>query len=58
MKADLRAISRPLRESVLERFTMDGENPFSPTFPVNPKYFVNRTNVIDSLKRAFQRSVK
>lgn len=37
---------------------MNRENPFSPTFPVNPKYFVNRTDVIDSLKRAFGRSIK
>jgi len=34
------------------------ENPFSPTFPVNPRYFVNRTEVIESFKKAFERSRK
>jgi hypothetical protein len=34
------------------------ENPFSPAFPVNPKYFVNRTEIIDSFRRAFDRSTR
>jgi len=37
---------------------MSKENPFSPAFPVNPKYFVNRIEIIDSFKRAFDRSTK
>lgn len=34
------------------------ENPFSPTFPVNPKYFVNREHIISSFRRSFERSTK
>ena len=34
------------------------ENPFSPTFPVNPRYFVNREHIISSFRRSFDRSTK
>ncbi|MFQ6136448.1 MAG: hypothetical protein ACE5PM_04635 [Candidatus Hydrothermarchaeales archaeon] len=37
---------------------MRRENPFSPSFPVNPRYFVNREEVVDSFKKAFDRSTK
>lgn len=37
---------------------MLSKNPFSPTFPVNPEYFVNRVEVIDSFRTAVGRSVK
>lgn len=33
-------------------------NPFSPSFPVNPKYFVNRKEAIKSFETAIQRSFK
>lgn len=31
-------------------------NPFSPTFPVNPRYFVNREDIISSFEKGFARS--
>lgn len=37
---------------------MGRENPFSPSFPVNPRYFINREEVVDSFKKAFDRSTK
>ncbi|MEW6528840.1 MAG: ATP-binding protein [Candidatus Micrarchaeota archaeon] len=37
---------------------MEIKNPFSPSFPVNPEYFVNRTEVINSFRIAVERSVK
>ena len=42
----------------MEKKLKGRENPFSPTFPVNPKYFVNRTEIINSFEKAFERSVK
>lgn len=33
-------------------------NPFSPSYPVDPEFFVNRTGIIDSFKIAVDRSVK
>lgn len=33
-------------------------NPFSPTFPINPRYFVNRAEILNSFKKALKRSVK
>jgi Cdc6-like AAA superfamily ATPase len=37
---------------------MKPKNPFSPSFPVDPEYFVNRTKIIDSFKIAVDRSLK
>ena len=31
---------------------------FSPTFPANPEFFVNRREVIDSFEKALSRSQK
>ncbi|MDD2777781.1 MAG: AAA family ATPase [Methanocellales archaeon] len=33
-------------------------NPFSPTFPVNPKYFANRKDILSSFRKSFDRSKK
>ena len=33
-------------------------NPFSPIFPVNPRYFINREAVLSSFRTAFGRSIK
>ncbi|MDD2666749.1 MAG: ATP-binding protein [Methanocellales archaeon] len=37
---------------------MEGKNPFSPTFPVNTKYFANREDILSSFRRSFDRSKK
>lgn len=37
---------------------MKRENPFSPTFPCNPKIFVNRKEELNSFRKAFFRSAK
>ncbi len=37
---------------------MEKENPFSPAYPANPKYFVDRTEVLNSFEKAFGRSIK
>ena len=37
---------------------MNKQNPFSPTFPVNPEYFVNRTEILTSFEKAYARSTK
>ncbi len=37
---------------------MKGENPFSPTFPVNTKYFASRKDILSSFRRSFDRSKK
>lgn len=37
---------------------MEKINPFSPTFPVNPEYFANRDEILNSFKIALKRSVK
>lgn len=34
------------------------ENPFSPTYPVDPKYFANRVDALSTFKRSIERSVK
>jgi len=37
---------------------MNKENPFSPTFLVNPEYFVNRAEILNSFEKAYARSTK
>jgi len=37
---------------------LEESNPFSPTFPVNPKYFANRKDILSSFRKSFDRSKK
>ncbi len=37
---------------------MKSENPFSPVFPVRPKFFLNRIHILDSFRKAIKRSLK